>query len=471
MPILPGETTEMWTFGGRFPGPTLRLHSGRPARVRFTNHLPAGAGAVTIHNHGGHSPSPHDGQPATHLIPPGGRRTYTYPLVEGKKPERGAFQWYHDHRDAVTGRNVWNGLAGMVIVEDELERRLPLPKGRFDVPLMLTDRTFLDDNDLANPFARTTPGGPDLFPGAGDPPNDEIVGDHALVNGVPAPYFRVANRRYRFRVLNASNFQAYNLRLSNGGPMVQVATESGLLPRPVPRETVLLGPAERAEVVVDFTGQLGKRIVLESVPRENRAPAATDSASLRLVQFRVTERAGRDRSRIPKTLRPAPAFDTSGATRRTWTLALGGTTGDPAWTINGQTFDHHRVSAEPRLGSVEVWQYTNTSTVTHYMHNHDVDFRLLARNGAPPDPWEDGLKETFRVDPGETVQVAAKFTDHTGTFVLHCHMLEHEDHGMMTQFQVVAGNRSAAPRAVAEFKKDGREVSADRCLLHRLKAA
>jgi FtsP/CotA-like multicopper oxidase with cupredoxin domain len=224
----------------------------------------------------------------------------------------------------------------MVIVEDEVERRLPLPKGRFDVPLMLTDRTFLDDNDLANPFARTAPGGPDLFPGAGDPPNDEIVGDHALVNGVPAPYFHVAARRYRFRVLNASNFQAYNLRLSNGRPMVQVATESGLLPRPVPRESVLLGPAERAELVVDFAGQGGKRIVLESVPRENRTPGATDSASLRLMQFRVTERAGRDRSRIPKTLRPAPEFDTLGATRRTWSLALGGTTGNPAWTINGR---------------------------------------------------------------------------------------------------------------------------------------
>jgi FtsP/CotA-like multicopper oxidase with cupredoxin domain len=333
---------------------------------------------------------------------------------------------------------------------------------------MLVDRTFLRDNELANPFAHPDPGGPDLLPRAGDPPNDEVVGDHVLVNGAPAPHFDVADRRYRFRILNAANFQAYNLHLSNDADMVQVATESGLLPRPAPRKTILLGPGERAEVVVDFAGQRGKEIVLESVPRANRPAGATDAADQRVMQFRVTRSAGPDTSSVPAELRPAPEFDTAGATRRTWTLALENVPGSqPAWTINGQTFDHGRVDAQPRLGSVEVWQYTNTSSVTHYMHNHDVDFRLLQRDGQPPEPWEDGLKETFRVDPGETIQVAARFTDHTGTFVLHCHMLEHEDHGMMTQFEVVSGAQ-ASVRAVAEFRDaGGHEAGASMCKLHR----
>lgn len=461
---LEGRKTPMWTFNGSFPGPTLMLRSGEPTKVRVTNRLGRDAGAMSIHHHGSHSQARDDGQPGPRpterltdfertgadaglMIPPGASRTYTYGLREAGEPERAAFQWYHDHRTEVSARNVWLGLAGMAILSDRTDRRLPLPKGRYDVPLMVADRSYLRDNSLTNPFPAPIGDHNDLLNGR-VPPNDGVVGDHVIVNGVAQPFMRVEPRRYRLRILNAANFQLYNLRLSDGGEMTQIATESGLLPRPVNRSAILLGPGERAEVVVDFAARRGKTVVLESVAREDAGRGATGSSLDSVMQFRVGTRAVRDRSRVPAALRPAPSFDTERAVARTWDFGLGvdPQRDRPAWTINGKVFEPGRIDARPKLGATEVWQLRNSSTVSHAVHMHSVDFRVIARDGRPPPPWEDGLKETVLVDPGETVTVATRFTDHTGPFALHCHMLEHEDNGMMTHFEVVAEESSAARR-------------------------
>lgn len=492
--ILPGNPTRMWTYGGTFPGPTIRRPAGKRTKITFVNKLPPKAGHLTTHLHGGHNRATFDGQPGglvpgqtkslycdvspkltaaesgnDVLIPPGGRRTYVYDLTEDGEPERGAMQWYHDHRLDVTGLNIWNGLVGMFIIEDPLDRELRLPRGRNDVELMITDRSFSDDNQLADPFFKGS-GNPfsDNLPQDGVPPNDEIVGEHVLVNGLPKPHLRVRARRYRFRVLNASNFQPFNVALSNGDPMTQIATESGLMPRALERDQILIGPGERAEFVVDFKRRRGARIQLVSVPRETNATGAgTQPFDGPLMEFRVPVKRARDRSRKPPAkLRPLPEWTASASSspQRTWVFGLGVNSANaPAWTINGRVFDPARADAFPRLDTTETWQLTNVSQVAHYIHLHHSDWYMLSRNGGAVPPEEDCLKETFRLDPGESVVVAGHFSDYPGRYVIHCHMLEHEDHGMMTQFEVVGSasaqrsgeRRDKAAPAVALAEADG----------------
>jgi spore coat protein A len=445
--VLPGMPTRMWTFNGTFPGPLIRRPSGRPVRVTVQHRLPAKVGTLTIHHHGSHSASAEDGQPERNVIAPGGQRTYVYGLREDGKPERAAMQWYHDHSHFRTTRNVWHGLAGMFIVDDAVDSALPLPKGQYDVPLMITERSFDASNQLTEQFVvytedPTNPAPPGV--GGGYAPDDDLFGTRFLVNGVERPFFDVSPRRYRLRFLNTSPFRPYNLRLSDGGPMTQIATESGLLPAPLSRTEILLGPAERAEVVVDFAGRAGRTLRLETAEVSGAGPVPVTSPAIApLLEFRVARRAlSRDTSKVPSRLRPLPGWvaQASPQPHRIWAFGVGANEqGRAAWTINGRAFDHTRVDARPELGAVETWLLVNASPVakSHYIHIHDVDWKVLSRNGAAPAPGEDGLKETFRLDPGEVVVVAAKLTDHLGPYMIHCHMLQHEDHGMMTTFEVV----------------------------------
>ncbi len=449
--ILSGRKTKMWTYGGTFPGPTIRRRAGEQTRVTFLHRLPKKAGELTVHLHGGHNRSEFDGQPggltASHrfslfcriprglsalqsgndlLLEPGGAKTYVYDLIEDGGPERASFQWYHDHRLDHTGRNVWQGLAGMWIIEDDLEDSLDLPSGGRDIPLLITDRSLDRHNQLTNPFTNLKP------------PDDGVTGSLVLVNGAHRPHHPVTARRHRLRILNASNFRSYNLALSNGARMVQVATDSGLMPRSVKRRRLLLGPAERAEVIVDFSGAAGRSVVLESVKRHDGENSLGARPYLGpVMQFRVG-RKRKDSTRVPRKLRPLPAWtgEAKRAPDRTWVISLGGAF-FPSWLINGKTFNPARVDASPLIDTTETWQVTNKTKVTHILHLHHTDWYMLARNGKPPKPWEDCLKETFFVGPGETIRVAGHFSDFPGKFVIHCHMLDHEDHGLMTQFEVV----------------------------------
>lgn len=447
---LPGPCTKMWTYDGMFPGPTIRRPSGKKTDVTFVNNLPKEVGSTTVHHHGNHSESKFDGQPDSYLIPPGGKFTYEYALMERGEPERAAFQWYHDHRMDVTGRNVWMGLAGMFILDDEFDTRLPLPNGKYDVPLMIVDRSFDENNQLDYKFNSIG-----------------NLGDRILVNGVVTPYFEVADRKYRFRLLNASNNREYRFELSNGQEMTQIAAESGLLPEPLFRKSIVLGPAERAEVVIDFAGHLGQDIVLKNT----NPPIRTDQKPVpsQVMQFRVRRHAS-DPSRVPEVLRSPPEFEDPSETR-VW--VLGGVPGagvihhpdDAApqhilWTINALPFKPDHVAAYPKLGDTERWIFVNNTTSQHRVHIHDVDWRIVARSGGqemltPGDPdaalSEAGLRETFLVQSGEKVEVISKFTDHPGRYLFHCHILEHEDNGMMAQFEVVGESQAR----VGEHSGDG----------------
>jgi FtsP/CotA-like multicopper oxidase with cupredoxin domain len=245
------------------------------------------------------------------------------------------------------------------------------------------------------------------------------------------------------RVLNASPFRPYNLRLGGGAPLKLVGTDGGLLPHRVDTDEVMIGPGERAEVVVDFREHRGEALELRStMPAAGATAPRTDPVVAPLMQFRVDGKRVRDTSRVPAKLRPLPSWvhKLSDQPQRAWIFGLGlDPAGRTAWTINGQTFDPERVDAQPTVDSLETWLFVNAgpTNTSHYIHIHDVPFYVLSRNGQPPTGAETGLKDTFRLDPGEVLVAGTKFSDHVGVFMLHCHMLNHEDHGMMTTFEVV----------------------------------
>ena len=263
------------------------------------------------------------------------------------------------------------------------------------------------------------------------------------MNGAFAPYHRVEGCRHRLRLLNASNFRSYNVALSNGMPMVQVASDSGLIPRPLKRKQVLIGPGERVELIVDFAAVKGGDVELVSVPRKGGGSTAAGTKPFvgALMQFRVGKRQA-DETTVPQTLRPLPAWvaDAPAATRA-WEISIG-VGFRPFWQINGKTFDPTESEAFPALGTTEHWRLVNRTKTAHVMHMHHTDWYMLSRNGKPPEPWEDCLKDSFLLDPGDTIEVAGHFSDFTGKYVIHCHMLDHEDHGLMTQFEVVAPSTS-----------------------------
>jgi spore coat protein A len=462
VPILPGRpATTMYTYGGSWPGPTIRRPVGRKTVVTVVNRLPAAFGETSLHLHGDHHSSADDGRPDDNLVAPGRSRDYTFGLREGGRPERAAFSFYHDHRMDVTGRNNWFGLQGMFITDDPAEAKLHLPTGRYDLPLMVADRSFDDAAQLTDPFPKAsdahTP--TSSLNGTYAPPGDATTGSRTLVNGVFQPFQRVATHRYRLRLLNSSNFSSYDLRFADGRPMVQVGNGSALLPRPVTRTDLLLGPAERADVVVDFAGALGKDVVLESIARVDGRPGGIGTQSTPLMQFRVTDRAAGDHA-VPASLVPLPPLALPIAPTMTWAFGLAADAGrgGPVWTINGKPYDHARSDATIELGSVQRWLLVNSSPLTHFIHLHEEAWRTLSRNGQPPPAWEAGYQDTWRLDPGDVVEVAARVTDFTGPFLIHCHMLDHEDHGMMATFTVVRPG-AAAPAPIAHQHLSGLPLS------------
>lgn len=447
--VLPGAPTRMWTYGGEFPGPTVRRPTGTPTTVRFDHRLGAGAGELSVHLHGAHTPSADDGQPGgltriqprslycdvspglsasaagnDVLIRPGGSRTYRYPFVEAGEPARATTHWYHDHRLDNTGRNVWRGLAGAWIADDEVDAALPLPRDERDVVLTLCDRSFDARNQLRDPFG-----------GIGYAPDDGITGGAILVNGAVLPHHAVPAARVRLRIVNASNFRAYNLRLA-GVPMVQIGSDGGLMPRPVPRGAVLVGPGERVDLVVDFGRLAHREVVLASVSRAGGPNRLGSKAFVGpLMQFRVGGAGGPDRTSVPARLRPLPDWvaEAPAEIAHEWRMTVG-TGFRPTWLMNGRTFDPAYADHRVRLGTTEAWRLVNKTAVAHLLHIHHTSFVLRSRNGRPPAPWERGLKETFFMDPGEELEVVGRFTDHPGKYIVHCHMLDHEDHGLMAQF-------------------------------------
>jgi spore coat protein A len=329
-----------------------------------------------------------------------------------------------------TGLHCWMGMCGFYLIGDEVDDALPLPKGAYDVPLAITDRTFNADGSFHYPEIE----GDTLLYGA--------MGDTILVNGARQPRFAVGARKYRFRILNASNARPYELALSTGGAMTQIAGDGGLLPAPVERERIRIDAAERVEIVVDFAAYpVGTRVVLLNL-------LGIDNLSQVMCFDVVREEA--DDSSVPATLRPIERLDPATAvTERNFEFGFDQAAG--LWTINGKPWDHHRIDATPVFGTTEIWRISNGAPThsdhtgpmdpardhSHPFHLHGVFFQVLDRNGQEPPAWEQGWKDTVSVGALEAVRIIARFDRYEGTYMFHCHKLEHEDRGMMGHFQVV----------------------------------
>ncbi len=403
--IVPGTQTTVWGYGGTFPGPTIAARSGRPVSVTFVNSLPAPA---AVHLHGGRVAPQHDGHPMD-VIAPGASRRYEYPNAQPHST-----LWYHDHAMDRTAENVYRGLAGLYLLRDDDEAGAGLPSGDFDVPLLLQDRTFAADGQL-------------VYPG-GTEARDGVLGDVFLVNGVPQPSFAVQRRPYRFRIVNGSNARPYDVELV-GRSLWQVGSDGGLLDAPVSMASIRLGVAERAEVVVDF-GQMdpGQQVVLRD-----------RISGTGLVRFDV-ESGGGGTTTLPATLRTIEDLPDPTVERQ---IRLHFDEGIGSWVLDGRVFDHDRIDARARLGTVERWRLVNDSAFEHPFHLHLAMFQVEARGLAAAPRNERGWKDTVRVGPGETVTFATRFSGFPGTFVYHCHILEHEDHSMMAQIRVVDVERRA----------------------------
>jgi FtsP/CotA-like multicopper oxidase with cupredoxin domain len=312
------------------------------------------------------------------------------------------------------------GLAGMYIVQDDDELNLPLPKGDYDVPLIIQDKQFASDNSL-------------IFD---DQAHVRFMGDVITVNGVPWPRMEVANRKYRFRVLNASISRSYKLALSTGEDLIVIGTDGGLMSAPVNTKDMRIAMGERYDLIIDFSKYpIGTRIELQNLGLPNNDNFTyTD----KIMRFDVV-RAETDNSSVPSTLRNIEFIPESSAVR-TRDFTMEQRSGDKLWVINNNGWDRNRVDANPQLEDVEIWTFNDTANISfHPMHLHLIDGQILDRNGQPPFPYERGLKDVFYLGENETVRVIGKFRPNTGRYMFHCHNIVHEDHDMMSQFEVGQG--------------------------------
>ncbi len=459
---LPWET--IWGYDGRFPGPTFKAKYGEPILARFRNKLPSnsvgpGSPEISVHLHNLHTPSESDGYPLDYFsatqagpgLTPGAFKDHHYPMVcagidtyggYGDPREALGTMWYHDHRVDFTAPNVYRGLCGFFLAYDAIDSgnethaspALGLPSGAYDVPLVLNNVHF-DATSGRLVF--------DQFN------NDGFIGDKTAVNGKVQPFLNVAGRKYRFRFLNGSTARFYDLQLFSSMGFNQgftyIANDGNLLPYPLRNRTsVRIAPAERGEIVIDFSAYPeGTELFLTNrmLHEDGRGPTEGKfvSPATEILKFIVGPQRN-DPSRVPDVLRELPALPSLvGLPTRTFTFNRSG----GMWTINERLFDNTS-RASPAKGATEIWVLRNENDGwQHPVHIHFEEGRILSRKSletgrtVQPPAHERGRKDVYNVGELEEVRVLMRFRDFTGKYVMHCHNLTHEDHGMMMRFDIV----------------------------------
>ncbi len=422
--FLPGKQTPTAGVNGPFLGPTLRLRRGEDVRLIVQNNLDE---MTTMHWHGMHVPARMDGTPHQQ-IEPGESWTASFRVHQQAAP-----LWYHPHPHGNTGPHVHRGITGFMWIDDDNSDALDLPRtyGVDDIPLVIQDRLFDDDGAFRLSVNQ----------GA-------VYGDTMLINGTWNPVLQVESRRIRFRLLNGSNARIYYIGFDDSRVFHQIATDGGFLETPVQTSRVILAPGERAEILVDFGD--GAEVVLKSYPEAGWLETieaffgGIGTGNLQLLKI-VPRPAKRASHALPTRLNTISRIDASHAARtRPMVLAgplPGGGDGGPSGPpINGKIMDMARIDEVVRLGDIEIWEVSNRGGQPHPFHIHLVQFQILDRNGQPPTGAELGWKDTVLVPPGDLVRIIMPFeryTDPRIPYMYHCHIMEHEDNGMMGQFLVV----------------------------------
>jgi spore coat protein A len=460
--------TKVWGYDGHWPGPTIAARRGQPVTVTWRNELRdistgeyrtshvlpvdtclhgpdmmTNHASIVTHLHGGVVPPSSDGYPEFYFGPGESSPLYTYP-----NDQPAALVWYHDHALGITRLNVYMGMAGGYLIRDSEEEALNLPSGEYEIPLVIQDRSFEPDGSLDYH---------DMW-------MDHFFGDFMVVNGKVMPYLNVKQGKYRFRVAEGCNSRTLTLSLSNGASFQVIGSDTGILPAPATMSSITLSPGERSDIIMDFAGYAaGTEIILT-----NSAPApypGTPGVGVlpTIMKFIVQGQPGHTAT-IPATLIPVPPLDPADAViertlnlRRSPTPDCGHDTG--MWMIDDLAW--HDITEFPYLNDVEIWTWRNRSGMVHPMHMHLVKFQVLNRQAfdaitglptgpvIPPRPEESGWKDTVQAMPGQLTRVITRFEGYTGKYPYHCHVLEHEDHEMMRQFQVIL------PCGTSDFNGDG----------------
>lgn len=475
--------TTLWGYNGLYPGPTFEARRGRPIAVLWQSDLPTHHALpldptlhgdepptpevrTVVHLHGHKVLPDSDGYPEAWFTngfartgPFFDNRTYHYP-----NDQQATTLWYHDHALGITRLNLFMGLAGFYLLRDNVEDQLDLPRGRFEVPLLIQDRSFNADGSLSYPVQE--PGDPEI------PPVwvPEFFGDAVLVNGKVWPFLEVEPKKYRFRILNGSNARFYHLTLVERGghgrstpPIHLIGTDGGFVPAPVRLDDITIGPAERFDVVIDFDDFEGRDFVLSNDAKAP-FPDGDDIIPAEVMLFKVGHSSGHDTGSLPHSLAPVPLLSPQASvkTRDLVLIELASAQDNPIIGLINEPWDRP-VTEAPRAGSIEIWRLINTTGDAHPIHIHLVQFQILDRQPFDPDQYPARLvftgprvtppaeerpafKDTVKAMPGEVTRVIMKFDLPTGThvrrgdkfrYVFHCHILEHEDNDMMRPYDVV----------------------------------
>ena len=415
-----GRVSDTIGLNQSYLGPTLRMTRGENVKLNVTNGLPE---MTTLHWHGMHVPAKNDGGPHQ-MIQPG--QTWS---PSWKIDQPAATLWYHSHPHGQTAQQVYRGLAGMLLIDDPANEPAGLPQtyGVDDVPVIVQDKAFDSAGELVvDPQGSATTG---------------FLGETLVVNGTVAPYFEAKSTLVRLRLLNASNARFYDFGFADDRPFDMIGSDGGFLGQPYRTERIQLSPAERADIVV--TVQPGESIKLMSYPpnlgSEIGSRNVFGSGTFMVLELRAAQRLS-DATSVPAELATYERLDPAeAATTRTFRLQ--------SRAINGRPMMMARIDEVVTVDQVEIWSVTNADPQPHNFHAHDIQWQVLDIDGSPPPPELAGQKDTVYIAPRTTVRLIMRFTQYTDPnwpYMFHCHLLLHEDTGIMGQFVVVKPGEQAS---------------------------
>jgi blue copper oxidase len=430
-----GFTTETMGANGNILGPTIILQNGRQVTMHVENKLEE---PTTLHWHGLHVSPENDGGPHTPIAP---GNTWS-PSFQVK--DKASTYWYHPHLHHKTNEHVSKGISGLIIVRDDEEGALKLPRnyGKDDIPLIIQTKDFDEQKQI---IVHSN--------------NDDVP----MINGTINPFIQLPAQLVRLRILNGASQRAFMLGFSNNQTFYQIGSDGGLLNKPVALQRLLISTGERAEILIDLSGKSGQTLYLMSFASElpngiygasnpgmspmmelhGYKPNPLNGTTFQLLKIDVTAALPNAVFDIPQKLSDDTPISVNNSQFTRQFLfspeAMGLNQLNGNFLINGRSFDMDRIDFTIPVNQTEIWEVRNQSAISHPFHIHDVQFYLLSRNGILPPENERGRKDVVFIRPGETIRLITKFQDYISEhvpYMYHCHLLTHEDGGMMGQFLV-----------------------------------
>ncbi|MDT3740234.1 MAG: multicopper oxidase domain-containing protein [Candidatus Kapabacteria bacterium] len=419
--LVSGVNSNIISLGGGFPGPTIKVKKGDLFNVSFHNMLSEN---TNIHWHGIYAPDNMDGHPSN-FLKPNQAFTYEYQIIQ-----RAGTYFYHSHNHMTTAKQVYNGMYGFLIIVDDEEKLLNLPSAEFEMLMAIQDiRLGTNDKLIYSPNAL------DKMEG--------WLGNQVLVNGIMNTVKKVSKDSYRLRLVNASNARIYKLAFDDMRTFNIIGTDGGLLEKPVEVTSVLFAPAERLDIIVDFKGDsIGNSVKFISESYDPPVghmgkPTYPQGINLDIIRFDIEDET-KSSFTLPEKLSVIEKISEINSVK-TRKFELQMQMMNMKHTINNKLYDMERIDETINFGDIEIWDFVNKDLdMMHPIHIHGLQFQILSRSSSTELPeQEKGWKDTFLINGGETVKVIAKFNGYKGKYLLHCHNLEHEDDGMMLNYNVV----------------------------------